>query len=136
MAAGAGKDFLIDIDAGGGVFVQVGGLRSSGLSGAAEEIDITTVDEDQWKTILAGAGIKSFGLTGSGVLKDTAPIDQVRAAFRSKFAGCRVIQQYARKLCRQGLKRRKSKTFARKKHKRIRYLVKPGQLFFRDKVHF
>ena len=81
MSTGAGKDFLIKVDVGGGVFTQVGGLRSSGLSGAAEEIDITTIDEDQWKTIMDGAGIRSFGLSGSGLLKDTAPIDALRSAF-------------------------------------------------------
>ncbi len=76
MAAGAGKDFLLKI---GGTLV--GGLRSSGFQGAAEEIDITTIDEAQWKTILSGAGIRSVGLSGSGVLKDSAPIDTIRAAF-------------------------------------------------------
>lgn len=81
MAAGAGVDFIVEIDTGGGTYVQVGGLRSNSFSFAADGIDITSMDSSQWREFLPGKGIRSVSLSASGVLKDTAPIDDLRTAF-------------------------------------------------------
>jgi TP901-1 family phage major tail protein len=81
MSVGAGKDFLLQVDTGGGTYVTVGGLRSSGLTGAASEIDVTTLDSNQAKELLDGAGIKAFTIKGSGILKSTAPLSTLRTSF-------------------------------------------------------
>lgn len=82
---GAGKDFIIEIDTtGSGNYVQVGGLRSSSLSFAAEGIDVTNIDTAQWRKFLDGAGIRSVSLTGSGILEDEAPIDDIRTALMNQ----------------------------------------------------
>lgn len=81
MAAGAGKDFVIKIETSSGVYTTLGGLQSSSHSGSAEAIDITSIDSSQWKELLDGAGTRSFALSGSGVLKDSAPVDNLRSAF-------------------------------------------------------
>lgn len=84
MAAGKGKDFLLQIETASDVFTTVGGLRSSGLSGSAEAIDITSIDSAQAKELLDGAGIVAYALSGSGILKDTAPIAALRTAFAAQ----------------------------------------------------
>lgn len=81
MTAGAGKDFIVEVDSdGAGTYVQVARMRSNGLTVNAEEIDITSMDDDQFKTLLSGAGIRSATLSMSGVLSDEAPIDVIRTA--------------------------------------------------------
>lgn len=80
MAKGAGKDLLLKIDV-AGTPTTLGALRSVGMSGSAEEIDVSSIDSSQWKEILDGAGQRSFTLSGSGILADTAPVDNVRDAF-------------------------------------------------------
>ena len=49
------------------VFSTLGGLRSKSFSFNSESVDISSQDSDEWKKILDGAGLRSFGVSGSGV---------------------------------------------------------------------
>lgn len=86
MATQAGKDLLLKIDmTGAGVFETVAGLRTTRLSLNAETVDVTALDsEGGWRELLAGAGVRSAAVSGSGVFKDKASDERVRALF---FAG-------------------------------------------------
>ncbi|GMG81233.1 phage major tail protein, TP901-1 family [Paralimibaculum aggregatum] len=83
MTAQKGKDLLIKLDeTGSGSFVTVAGLRASRIALNAETVDITTADSaGQWRELLAGAGVRSASLTGSGVFKDAAADAALRRVF-------------------------------------------------------
>ncbi|SLN54481.1 phage major tail protein, TP901-1 family [Roseisalinus antarcticus] len=85
MAAQNGKDLLVKIDmTGDGQFETAAGLRASRLNFNAESIDVTSLESGGWRELLAGAGVKSAGISGSGVFKDAATDERVRQIF---FAG-------------------------------------------------
>ncbi len=82
MAAQKGRDLLLKIDNGAGGFETVAGLRARSLSLNAETVDITHSESvGAWRELLAGAGIRRAALTGSGVFKDGASDERVRAQF-------------------------------------------------------
>ncbi|MGF1619630.1 MAG: phage major tail protein, TP901-1 family [Rhodomicrobiaceae bacterium] len=85
MAAQRGKDLLLKVDSTGtGSFTTVAGLRARSLAFNAATIDIThTESADEWRELLAGAGIKTARLSGSGIFKDAATDETVRAYFFS-----------------------------------------------------
>lgn len=86
MAAQKGKDLLLKIDeTGSGSFVTVAGLRSRTISFNAATVDIThTESAGQWRELLAGAGVRNARISGSGIFKDSASDELIRATF---FAG-------------------------------------------------
>ena len=86
MAAQKGKDLLLKIDgAGTGTFTTVAGLRSRALAFNAETVDITHQESaGAWRELLEGAGVRSARVSGSGIFKDAASDEMLRAAF---FAG-------------------------------------------------
>jgi TP901-1 family phage major tail protein len=86
MTAQRGKDLLLKIDAtGSGGFTTVAGLRTRSLAFNAATVDVTHAESaGEWRELLAGAGIKTARLSGSGIFKDAASDETVRAAF---FAG-------------------------------------------------
>lgn len=83
MTAQKGKDLLLKLDlAGGGAFQTVAGLRATRLSFNAETVDVTTIDSvGRWRELLAGAGLRSASISGSGVFKDAASDANLRQAF-------------------------------------------------------
>lgn len=84
MAAQKGKDLLLKIGDGGlpEIFSTVAGLRATTLSFNAHSVDVTNADSaGQWRELLAGAGIASAGISGSGVFKDAASDAALRSAF-------------------------------------------------------
>ena len=84
MAAQRGKDLLIKIGDGAATesFTTVAGLRATTLSFNAKEVDVTNADSTgMWRELLAGAGIKSASVSGSGVFKDAASDAVLREAF-------------------------------------------------------
>lgn len=82
MPAQKGKDLLIKIDDGAGGFVTVAGLRARQIAFNAETVDITHAESaGRWRELLAGAGVRRAGLTGSGVFKDEASDARMRQAF-------------------------------------------------------
>ncbi len=80
MAAQKGKDLLLKVDSdGGGSFTTVAGLRTRSLAFNAEAVDITHQESaGQWRELLAGAGVKSARVTGTGIFKDAASDEIVR----------------------------------------------------------
>jgi TP901-1 family phage major tail protein len=80
MAAQKGKDLLLKVDSNGsGSFTSIAGLRTRALAFNAESVDVTNSESTgQWRELLAGAGIKSARLTGSGIFKDAASDEIVR----------------------------------------------------------
>ena len=83
MAAQKGKDLLLKVDMDGlGNFQTMAGLRATRLSFNAETVDITNVESaGGWRELLAGAGVRSAGVSGSGVFRDQASDERARALF-------------------------------------------------------
>lgn len=81
MTAQNGKDLLIKVDVGGS-FETLAGLRATRLSFNAEQVDVTTLESTGgWRELLAGSGVKSASLSGSGVFKDGATDERARQIF-------------------------------------------------------
>jgi TP901-1 family phage major tail protein len=83
MGAQRGKDLLLKLDAEEtGAFATVAGLRSRRIAFNAEAVDITNADSaGRWRELLAGAGVRRAGITGSGIFKDAASDASVREIF-------------------------------------------------------
>ncbi|WP_158967910.1 phage major tail protein, TP901-1 family [Chachezhania sediminis] len=83
MAAQNGKDLLIKVDmTGGGVFETLAGLRATRISFNAESVDVTSLEsQGGWRELLAGAGVKSASLSGSGVFRDSTTDARARVIF-------------------------------------------------------
>ncbi len=85
MVAQKGKDLLLKIDSGDGVFVTVAGLRSKRIAFNSETVDITDSDSaGRWRELLAGAGVQRAAVSGSGIFKDAQSDVLIRERF---FAG-------------------------------------------------
>jgi TP901-1 family phage major tail protein len=85
MAAQKGKDLLIKLDmTGGGSFQTVAGLRATRITFNAETVEVTTLESPgRWRELLAGAGVRSAAISGSGVFRDQATDERARALFFS-----------------------------------------------------
>jgi TP901-1 family phage major tail protein len=83
MAVQKGKDLLVKVDMiGDGSFETLAGLRAQRLSLNAEQVDVTSLDSaGGWRELLAGAGVKSASISGSGVFRDAATDARARAIF-------------------------------------------------------
>ena len=83
MAAQNGKDLLIKLDMDGtGAFETIAGLRATRISFNAESVDVTNLDsQGGWRELLAGAGVKSASISGSGVFKDAGTDARARQVF-------------------------------------------------------
>jgi len=86
MAAQKGKDLLIKLDmTGTGSFQTMAGLRATRIAFNAQTVDVTTLESTGgWRELLAGTGVKSAAISGSGVFRDAATDERARAIF---FAG-------------------------------------------------
>ena len=83
MAAQSGKDLLIKVDMdGAGTFQTLAGLRATRISFNAEQVDVTSLESTGgWRELLAGAGVRSANISGSGVFKDDATDARARELF-------------------------------------------------------
>lgn len=83
MAAKNGKDLLIKIDmTGAGQFETIAGLRATRISFNAEQVDVTSLEsQGGWRELLAGAGVKSAAISGSGVFRDAGTDARARQLF-------------------------------------------------------
>lgn len=83
MAAQRGKDLLIKLDlTGAGAFETIAGLRASRITFNAETVDVTNLGSaGRWRELLAGAGVRSAVISGSGVFRDDATDERARAIF-------------------------------------------------------
>ena len=80
MAVQAGKDLLVKVDmTTDGNFETLAGLRATRISFNAEAVDVTALDSaGGWRELLAGAGVRSAGISGSGVFRDAATDERAR----------------------------------------------------------
>lgn len=84
MAAQRGKDLLIKLEMGSGNFETIAGLRATRIAFNAETVDVTNLgSEGRWRELLAGAGVRSAAISGSGVFRDAATDERARAIFFS-----------------------------------------------------
>ncbi|BDW84999.1 tail protein [Roseicyclus marinus] len=83
MAAQSGKDLLVKVDMDGtGVFETLAGLRATRLSFNAEQVDVTSLESaGGWRELLAGGGVKSAAIAGSGIFRDAATDERARQIF-------------------------------------------------------
>ena len=83
MAVQNGKDLLIKVDLiGDNQFVTVAGLRATKIAFNAETVDVTSLDSaGGWRELLAGAGVKSAQISGSGVFRDANSDERARQIF-------------------------------------------------------
>ena len=83
MAAQSGKDLLVKVDmTGDGLFESAAGLRATRISFNAESVDVTSLESaGGWRELLAGAGVKTASISGSGVFRDEATDERMRQVF-------------------------------------------------------
>ncbi|MFW8593262.1 phage major tail protein, TP901-1 family [Cribrihabitans neustonicus] len=83
MTAQNGKDLLVKVDMNGaGLFETVAGLRATRISFNAESVDVTSLEsQGGWRELLAGAGVRSANISGSGVFRDEATDERARQLF-------------------------------------------------------
>ncbi|MQY41655.1 phage major tail protein, TP901-1 family [Epibacterium sp. SM1969] len=83
MAAQNGKDLLLKVDmTGDGSFETIAGLRATRISFNAESVDITSLEsQGGWRELLAGAGVRSASISGSGVFRDADTDARARQLF-------------------------------------------------------
>jgi len=83
MGAQNGKDLLVKVDmTGSGLFETIAGLRATRVSFNAESVDVTSLEsQGGWRELLAGAGVKSASITGSGVFRDEGTDERARQLF-------------------------------------------------------
>jgi TP901-1 family phage major tail protein len=91
MAVQKGRDMLLKISD-GAAFVTVAGLRARTVSLNAKTVDVTDSGSGGWRELLAGAGVRSLSVSGSGVFRDAASDALMREAFFAQApAGWQVI---------------------------------------------
>ncbi len=83
MGAQNGKDLLIKVDmTSDGQFETIAGLRATRVSFNAETVDVTSLEsQGGWRELLAGAGVRSANISGSGVFKDAGTDERARQLF-------------------------------------------------------
>jgi TP901-1 family phage major tail protein len=83
MGAQNGRDLLVKLDLNGaGMFETIAGLRATRISFNAESVDVTSLEsQGGWRELLAGAGVRSASITGSGVFRDEATDERARQIF-------------------------------------------------------
>jgi len=93
MPAQNGKDLLLKMDlTGSGDFQTIAGLRATRLSFNAQTVDATSLESQGWRELLAGAGVRSASVSGSGIFRDEATDAKAREAFFNGEAPiCQVI---------------------------------------------
>ena len=83
MTAQRGRDLLLKIDSTGtGTYVTVAGLRTNTLTFNSASVDSSAQDSaGAWRELLAGAGLKSAQVKGTGIFKNAASDAAVRGYF-------------------------------------------------------
>ncbi len=83
MAAQKGSALLLKIGDGASpeAFTTVGGLRSTSITMNDEPVDVTNKDSLGHRTLLAGGGVNSVSVSGSGVFTDAASETSLKTAY-------------------------------------------------------
>jgi|SRR5210317_1888055 len=86
MAAQKGSSLLLKIGDGASpeAFTTVGGLRSTSITMNDEAVDVTNKDSLGHRALLAGGGVNSVSVSGSGVFTDTASETSIKTAYFSQ----------------------------------------------------
>lgn len=86
MAAQDGALFLLKIGDGGNpeTFTAIGGGRSHSIRINNEIVDATTKDSNKVRELLAGGGVQSLQIQGSGVFIDDAAFGTAETAARNR----------------------------------------------------
>jgi TP901-1 family phage major tail protein len=80
MAAQRGAAMLLKMDI-SGTQTTIAGLRSTSITFNEETVDITNKDSLGARTLLAGGGVQSVSVSGSGVFTDDASETALRTAY-------------------------------------------------------
>lgn len=81
MASQRGKDILLKLWDGAG-FVTVAGLRTKRIAFNAQAVDITdSQSAGRWRELLGGAGVQRASVSASGIFRDAASDELLRAVF-------------------------------------------------------
>lgn len=81
MGAQPGSDVLLRIDR-DGAFVAVAGLRTKSIRFDARTVDVTDAESaGRWRELLVDAGVRRASVAGSGLFKDAASDEAIRALF-------------------------------------------------------
>jgi TP901-1 family phage major tail protein len=85
MAAQKGRDLLLKLDGDGeGSFATIAGLRTHNFSLNAHSVDITHQESaGAWRELLAGGGVRSASVRGSGIFRDETSDVRLREMFFS-----------------------------------------------------
>ncbi|RZJ20356.1 MAG: phage major tail protein, TP901-1 family [Brevundimonas sp.] len=87
MGVQRGKDILLKIEAEGGGFTTVAGLKARTIALNARTVDATDGDSaGRWRELLSGAGVRSVAVNGQGVFRDAASDALIREAFFNQAA--------------------------------------------------
>ncbi len=84
MGGQRGRDVLLKISDGGvpAVFVTLAGIRTKTIGLSAGAVDGTSAESPEaWRELVAGAGVKTARVQGSGVFKDAASDARMQDAF-------------------------------------------------------
>lgn len=83
MSVQSGKDLLVKVDLDGTrVFSTLAGLRATRLSFNAGSVDVTSLDSaGGWRELLAGGGVKTAQVSGSGIFRDADTDARARQVF-------------------------------------------------------
>jgi TP901-1 family phage major tail protein len=80
MAAQKGLDVVVKLML-SGTPTTIGGMRSTSITLNDESVDVTTKDQFGVRKLLAGGGVNSISISGSGVFTDSAGEVALRLAF-------------------------------------------------------
>jgi TP901-1 family phage major tail protein len=85
MPAQLGRALLLEVDSNGSATYQsLGGIRSRDFSINNEPVDVThSLSTNQYRVLLANAGVKSLDVSGDGVLDDDAAINTIEGYARA-----------------------------------------------------
>lgn len=83
MSSQNGRDLLIKVDMdGSGAFETLAGLRATRIAFNAQSVDTTSIEsEGSWRELLAGGGVRSASISGSGVFRDQNTDERARQIF-------------------------------------------------------
>jgi len=97
MAAQKGLGLLLKIDtasSGSANYVTVGGLRSTSITLNEESVDVTNKDSAGQRTLLAGGGVQSVSISGSGIFTDSTTEVLMRTTFAAQSGGSAVFKSF------------------------------------------
>jgi TP901-1 family phage major tail protein len=89
MAAYKGSAMLLKIgatpsgSAASDTYTTIAGLRSTSITHNEETVDVTNKDSSQVRELLAGAGVYSVSISGSGILTDNSSLTTLEGAMNA-----------------------------------------------------